>query len=74
MVGPSGGNEGWIGVHADHDVAPGGQLGTDRGYRLEDFDTDLTAAGFELEHRFATWDLRPWHARADFAVSVLRRP
>jgi hypothetical protein len=31
-------------------------------------------AGYDLEHRFATWDLRPWRADADFAVSVLRTP
>ena len=48
-------------------------FGTDRGYPLGDFDTDLAAAGFRLEHRFATWDLRPWKEAADFAVSVLRR-
>ncbi|HEY0698475.1 MAG TPA: methyltransferase domain-containing protein [Micromonospora sp.] len=49
-------------------------FGTDRGYRLADFDADLAAAGLELEHRFATWDLRPFRPDADFAVSVLRRP
>lgn len=43
-------------------------------YRLDDFDRHLAAAGFTLEHRFATWDLRPWRADADFAVSVLRVP
>ena len=48
-------------------------FGTDRGYPLTSFDADLSAAGFTLEHRFATWDLRPWHADAPFAVSVLRR-
>lgn len=47
---------------------------TDRDYGLESFDADLRDAGFVLEHRFATWDLRPWHDGADFAVSVLRRP
>lgn len=45
---------------------------TDR-YDSADFDEHLVNAGFALEHRFATWDLRPWHANADFAVSVLRR-
>ena len=45
---------------------------TDR-YDITDFDKHLVDAGFTLEHRFATWDLRPWHADADFAVSVLRR-
>lgn len=49
-------------------------FGTDRGYPLTDFDADAVAAGLRLEHRFATWDLRPWRAEADFAVSVLRRP
>jgi SAM-dependent methyltransferase len=43
-------------------------------YGVAGFDTHLAEAGFTLEHRFATWDLRPWHPDADFAVSVLRRP
>ncbi|GIJ26624.1 hypothetical protein Vqi01_17860 [Micromonospora qiuiae] len=49
-------------------------FGTDRGYPLTDFDADVAAAGLRLEHRFATWDLRPWGDDADFAVSILRRP
>lgn len=49
-------------------------FGLDRGYSLASFDDDLAAAGFALEHRFATWDLRPWTPDADFAVSVLRVP
>jgi len=49
-------------------------FGTERGYPLTAFDADAVAAGLRLEHRFATWDLRPWHDDADFAVSVLRRP
>jgi SAM-dependent methyltransferase len=59
-------------VHPDAVAVFG--FGLDRGYALDDFDADAEAAGWELEHRFATWDLRPWHAGADFAVSVLRRP
>jgi SAM-dependent methyltransferase len=47
---------------------------TDREYPLAGFDADADAAGLRLEHRFATWDLRPWHDGADFAVTVLRRP
>ena len=39
---------------------------------LADFDRDLAEAGFVLEQRFATWDLRPWHGDAEFAVSFLR--
>lgn len=49
-------------------------FGLDRGYALADFDTHAAAAGFDLEHRFATWDLRPWHPATGFAVSVLRKP
>lgn len=47
-------------------------FGTDRGYSVASFDEDSTAAGFVLEQRFATWDLRPWHSGAGFVVSVLR--
>lgn len=47
-------------------------FGTDRGYPLQSFDRDLRAAGFALEHRYSTWDLRPWRDDAPFAVSVLR--
>ena len=76
----------FVAVGTEHDVlrriaahlVPGGVavvgFGTDRGYPLEAFDADLDTAGFALEHRFATWDLRPWHNDADFAVSVLRLP
>ncbi|GIJ39126.1 class I SAM-dependent methyltransferase [Micromonospora andamanensis] len=49
-------------------------FGTDRGYPLTDFDADAVGAGLRLEHRFATWDLRPWRDDADFAVTILRRP
>ena len=49
-------------------------FGLDRGYALADFDSHAAIAGLELEHRFATWDLRPWRDDAPFAVTVLRRP
>jgi SAM-dependent methyltransferase len=59
-------------------LVPGGfavvGFGTGRGYPLQAFDADLRGAGLALEHRFATWDLRPWHDDAEFAVSVLRLP
>ncbi len=45
---------------------------TGRHYALSAFDADCAAAGLLLEHRFATWDLRPWHEDASWAVSVLR--
>ena len=48
-------------------------FGTDRGYELSSFDAHVEAAGFELEQRFTTWDLRPWREDSGFAVSVLRK-
>jgi 2-polyprenyl-3-methyl-5-hydroxy-6-metoxy-1,4-benzoquinol methylase len=44
----------------------------DRELSLERFDESVDEAGLRVEHRFATWDLRAWHAGADFAVTVLR--
>ena len=49
-------------------------FGTTRGYALAAFDEDALAAGFTVEHRFTTWDLRPWVDGSDFAVTVLRKP
>jgi SAM-dependent methyltransferase len=49
-------------------------FGLDRGYSLTDFDRHSADAGLDVEHRFATWDVRPWHDDAAFAVTVLRRP
>ena len=49
-------------------------FGTDRGYPVAELDADAVAAGLRREHRFATWDLRPWQDDAGFAVTVLRRP
>ena len=56
-------------------LAPGGVCVV--GFQVErmalaDFDRDLAEAGFVLEQRFATWDLRLWHDDAEFAVSFLR--
>jgi SAM-dependent methyltransferase len=65
-------------VHVGAHLRPDGIVlvgfGTDRGYPVADFDNDAAAAGLHLEHRFATWDLRPWTFDASFAVSVLRKP
>lgn len=47
-------------------------FGVDRGYSLAAFDADVISAGLSLEHRFSTWDLRPWTPMSGFAVSVLR--
>lgn len=48
-------------------------FGTGRGYPLEAFDAHCAAAGLLIEHRFATWDLRPWVDGADFSVTIARR-
>ncbi|MBM7366910.1 class I SAM-dependent methyltransferase [Gordonia hydrophobica] len=39
---------------------------------LADFDAALAETDLVLDLRLATWDLRPWHDDADFAVSILR--
>jgi SAM-dependent methyltransferase len=76
FVGP--GTERAVLSHIGRHVRPDGFVvagfGTDRGYPVADFDQDAAAAGLVLEHRFSTWDLRPWSADASFAVSVLRKP
>lgn len=43
-------------------------------YPLAEFDEHAATAGFVVEQRFATWDVRPWRDDADFAVTVLRNP
>ncbi|WP_151525728.1 class I SAM-dependent methyltransferase [Serinicoccus kebangsaanensis] len=43
-----------------------------RGFTPADLDDAAQRAGLRLEHRFATWDLRPWRDDAVFCVSVLR--
>ncbi|ORI17111.1 SAM-dependent methyltransferase [Rhodococcus sp. 1163] len=59
-------------------LKPGGVFvagfATDREYTVEKFDADLKSAGLLHEHRFSTWDLRPWHEGADWAVTVARAP
>ena len=57
-------------VRADGFVVVG--FGLDRTLTLAQFDQHVAAAGLRVEHRFATWDLKAWSERADFAVSVLR--
>lgn len=48
-------------------------FGTERGYGVRELDEQAAAAGLVREHRFATWDLRPWHSDAEFVVSIHRR-
>lgn len=63
-----------IGTHIRPDGVVVVGFGTDRGYPVADFDEDAAEADLLLEHRFSTWDLRPWSPEAGFAVSVLRKP
>lgn len=66
-----------LGRLADH-LVPGGLFvtgfATDYEYTVDELDTDLAAVGLVREHRFATWDLRPWHDGAGWAVTVARKP
>lgn len=59
-------------------LRPGGRAAfgffTGRGYDHDRLDADAAAAGLEREHRFADWELRPWTADSDWAVSVYRSP
>jgi SAM-dependent methyltransferase len=59
-------------VRADGAVVTG--FATDRDYGVADLDRDADAIGLAVEHRFATWDLRPWQSDAGWAVTVLRKP
>ena len=63
-----------VGAHIRPDGVVVVGFGTDRGYPVADFDQHAAGAAFVLEHRFSTWDLRPWSEGAGFAVSVLRKP
>jgi SAM-dependent methyltransferase len=59
-------------------VVPGGRVvlgfATDRDYTVAALDRDAAALDWALEHRFATWQLGPWHDAAEWAVTVYRRP
>ncbi len=60
-------------------LVPGGRLaiGFTTGhtaYTHDDLDRDAAAVGLVREHRFADWELRPWHDGSDWAVSVYTLP
>lgn len=58
-------------VRPEGHVITGFSLG--RGYHLDELDAHAAAAGLELLNRFSTWDLRPYTADADYAVTVFSR-
>lgn len=59
-------------------LAPGGRVVfgffTGRDFSHDDLDRAARRAGLEREHRFADWELRPFGADDDWAVSVYARP
>lgn len=46
-------------------------FGGGRGYEFEQFFTDVEEAGLTVEHKFSTWDLRPFTPESNFLVVVL---
>lgn len=58
-------------------LVPDGRLvvgfGLERGYALAEFDEHCAQVGLELELRLGTWDVTPFTAESDFAVTLLRR-
>jgi 2-polyprenyl-3-methyl-5-hydroxy-6-metoxy-1,4-benzoquinol methylase len=63
-----------VAAHVRPDGAVVTGFATDRDYGVDDLDRDAEAIGLAVEHRFATWDLRPWRSDAGWAVTVLRKP
>ncbi|HQV92313.1 MAG TPA: CheR family methyltransferase, partial [Phycicoccus sp.] len=57
-------------------LAEGGRavigFGTDRGYAVAAFESDLAKAGLEVQGRFATWEMHPF-VGGDFLVAVVGR-
>jgi 2-polyprenyl-3-methyl-5-hydroxy-6-metoxy-1,4-benzoquinol methylase len=57
-------------------LAPGGRavfgFATDRDYSVGDLDADAASVGWQLEGRWATWQLDPFTDASDWAVSVFR--
>lgn len=47
-------------------------FGTERGYAVADFESDLAAAGLAVQGRYATWELHPYTG-GDFLVAVLEK-
>lgn len=48
-------------------------FGRGRGYAFDRFLADAETAGLRVDHRLATWDLRPLRPDSDFLVAILSR-
>ncbi len=62
-----------IAAHVRHDGIVVMGFSLQLGYALADLDAHAAAAGLRLEHRFASWELRPFESERSYAVSVFRR-
>ncbi|GIG25555.1 class I SAM-dependent methyltransferase [Cellulomonas denverensis] len=62
-----------IGQHLEPDGRLVTGFGAGRGYAFEQLTVDAEAAGLLIDHRFGTWDLRPFGPESDFLVAVLSR-
>jgi SAM-dependent methyltransferase len=72
------GTEGIVVANMARHLVPGGVLVA--GFQLQPgrltldrYDELAAAAGLDLAERWATWDRKPWHSGADYAVSVHRK-
>jgi SAM-dependent methyltransferase len=58
-------------------LAPTGRVvvgfGSGRGYDFGEFFDDAANSGLSVDHRFSTWDLRPFTNSSDFVVAVFSR-
>jgi SAM-dependent methyltransferase len=57
-----------VGFHLQGSPAP-----MARSYPVDEFVGDCAAVGLEVEHRFASYDLRPFTETSDYVIHVLRR-
>lgn len=48
-------------------------IGAGRGYDFDQLTEDAREAGLTVQHRFSTWDLRPFDDMSDFLVAILAR-
>jgi SAM-dependent methyltransferase len=57
-----------VGFHLE-----GSPARTSRSYPVEEFAADCAAAGLEVQHRFASYDLAPFTEDSEYAVHVLQK-
>jgi len=60
-----------IGHHVAHDGRLVIGFGLNRDYELDDFRSDIAAAGLTIQLELESWDVRPFTPESDFLVAVL---